>query len=344
MPDNYAVNVGAPVQVDAYGRRGALTIINTGAVPVFCAQQSSPFNGTAVDAGGSVQWPKQTPLFLYVEGATAGAAQVFDGVADAPVNVNAEVTGTVDADVTGTVAVSAIGTPVNVQGGGEVLLSDSATLTASEIQYLDIPAPSNGLTYYGLEITVQVATPSTTPELYWAVFGGAINLIDGVIANDGSTLLYSTTSLRERVITPFVGAYPLTLMLMNMQPGAGVGVEFSVVGLSAAYPAPVTDLTEVFRSPLLILAAGATTTINLPPSHTPYKVRLSNTGAASTGLASTFEVGSLAFVPSAYRALLTPTGAGGLIYEYVVPPTGHSGTLGITIAGAATGSVSFAPA
>lgn len=132
--------------------------------------------------------------------------------------INADVTGNIVVD-SGTVQVGGIDTPVRVQGGGEVLVNQTANLAAGASVTVNIPAPASGLTYAGIGVIVRVNSST-----------GNIGPLTGTLYNNGFAI-GSPTAFQAHLITgsvdnigtpevvqlvaPVGAAFPLRLDLVN---------------------------------------------------------------------------------------------------------------------------------
>lgn len=236
-----------------------------------------------------------------------------------------------------------IGQPVNVQGGGETLFDDAVFLDESTslfwFKWVYVPAPPSGLTYYGLRIYLNVLTPG---PVFWQV--GSPEWMRGTLYRSASNEF--RTACEHRFVLPFIGNYPVPIMLSTPIANPGMAVTVRVEGISAAIPHPTTDLSvplSTFESPSSGFAQGQA--IYLPASFDPYKVILmSNVGSGGNIVNSTYYELSLDYamnwVPVVYRPHIPTTYA--LATNSTLPQAnraeflvGGSGRVGRFIASAA---------
>lgn len=334
-PQSYTVNGDAPTPIYPYGFQAALTLTNRGTITVYVSNAPALSGGYAIEAGRSIGWESGRALYAYTGGGES-TLQAVEG----------EVTGQ------GTIAVSSIATPVLVQGGGEFLVSGLAAVPLGSWVDIDIPAPASGLRFPSMEVFVQRPV-SNTSAIFWQLFsqdsaGNYIDIASGVVYSNPSSASYKFfgfTAFQERVLVPFTGNYPAKLRLTNLTSGSGThDVVYQVTGGQRETPVPITDTAALCLAPRLALAAGASYTVLLPPSHTPYIVDIFDTGAPSAGASSYYDTGSLTFVTRTARPVYYPFQySTNQHYRYVHPGHGMPEQLDYTVSAGSGAFLSLQP-
>lgn len=225
---------------------------------------------------------------------------VVTGAVDATITGPVTVSGTVDADITGPVTanisgpvtVAGINAPVNVQGGGDVLAVQTFTTQtfASGVQTVTVSAPPNGLTYYGLRVIVQVLSgPGGAGDANLAIRAlGSVGYEGGLYVTDSATQLGGLQGKVHMFVLPMDVDYPYQVLTRVFGPGT-LTYRVTVQGISAAPARVTTDLAFPLlgqvTGPATSVALSATTSyVYLPPSYTPYRVRIvTNSSSTITG-------------------------------------------------------------
>jgi len=337
----FAVSDTSPIQIYPAGRQGPRQVLNTGTVTVYLSDNNITGTGWPVAPGNALGWQDQHPLFAYV--ATAGTPTtilVMDVILSALENVSAT--------VNGPIAVTSIGAPVNVQGGGEILLIGLANIDVPvgpgiswETGGIQIPAPASGLTYYGLRITVQ--TLGDGPCTWYLLGSGLATLAIGTLEKLPLPLAANTFGIRSavhRFVVPMTTQYPLTLIARTPWAAGGAGqLSYTVEGISTAPAGPTTDFTNVWQDDVtgrISASANTTTTLYLPPSFQPYTVRIVSTTAA-IGATHYYELQPSFGYDSVilYVNIINPPMTSGIVTEFTVPGSGRIGKLAVVANAAA---------
>lgn len=152
--------------------------------------------------------------------------------------INADVTGNIIVD-SGEVNVGGILTPVQVQGGGSVLVNTTGTLTPGGSINISIPAPASGLTYAGLGVIVTNTSKSVVNIVPLTCYiynnGVAISnpsvfqasIITGTLGEFGACAV-------TKLVVPVGAAFPLRITLDHNGATSNLGYRVIVVGLSYA--------------------------------------------------------------------------------------------------------------
>lgn len=256
-----------PISIYPGGKQGQVAVYNSGANTVWVNQAASNIDGIPILGGNSVQWNSLTPLYAYVQDAALPTSVI---VIDSGVTLP---NGTIS--VNGPVAVSSIGTPVSVQGGGDLLCSGILNIGALGTATIDVPLPANGLTYYGVRVQLSVTGVGT--GITWASSDGLNTIPVGSLICDAGPVYpygYENTTF----FAPVISAFPLQLTL-NEGRGVAATVYYNVRGMSTGPVSPVTDITQNVGQygPL----ATGNTVLNIPASYTPYRIYI-RTGAGTS--------------------------------------------------------------
>ena len=361
----------SPSQVSKSLTQSAL-VQNNGTVNIYLSAYTTVAPGNAdmiLSPGSAFTWPEGQDLWAATDaGQTALLSVLYnaEGSAVGSVVVNgpvtAEISGPVEADITGPVTVNAgsvfpisgtvgIGAPVNVQGGGNVLGIGSLSSAAPSVV---IPAPSNGLTYYGIRCTFAIRAPTGTPtatysaDITVSTANGATYKTSVINYGGAAKITDPEYSAWSFFTIPMDGSYPITITVNVSNSLAQVG--YTIYGVSTAFPSANTDLTLPLQQQAknggasIAMPASGTTALFLPPSFNPYEVRMyfgSTYNQAGTGwryrelLGNTFA--DMIVQPHVSDNYLAPATAAALannVAVFKVPGSGLAGSL--TIAGSST--------
>lgn len=296
-----------PEQVSQTGTQEAL-VRNTGASSVYLDKQSSVSAGAfglELQPFDSVNWPTGDDLWAVTATGQVsslsvlyGASGVSLGAVSAVVtgDVTATISGPVDANILGTVAVDVqnavinadvtgnivvdsgtvnvggILTPVTIEGGGSVLLNQTATIAAGGQVTINVPPPASGRTFYAYKIQLQIN-------------GAQHATIDRVLSYIDSFNNFSTI-VRSSLLTTAVGIgwiheftipaqeSTLGITLLNASGALTTSYTLRVSGVNVGSPTPTTNQGYLLNacSPQTVTppTAGADVIVALPASFQQY--------------------------------------------------------------------------
>lgn len=161
--------------------------------------------------------------------------------------VNANITNAnIDATITGDVVVTSgqvnvggILTPVQVQGGGAILHSQSGVISPGGSVTVNIPAPANGLTYPGLGIIVTNTSKTVSNDVPISVYvynsgfatGSPTRFQAGTVQGEAGE--FGATA-ETSVVVPVGAAFPIRIDLDHEGAASTLGYKIVAVGLSYA--------------------------------------------------------------------------------------------------------------
>jgi hypothetical protein len=316
MP-NFAVRSN-PSQISQTGTQDAL-IRNTGTAPVFLDAYSSvsPDNyGLELQPLDSVNWAEGRDLWavttpgdvgtlsvLYgAEGVSLGAVSAvvtgdvtatITGPVDAvisgtvPVDVqnaviNADVTGNIIVD-SGEVNVGGILTPVVIQGGGQGVLTQGASLAAGASVNIPVTVPSASGSFYAFQIQLVVSggAHATLPRIirYTDNSGNSTNVVLPSLVD------WAVGRSERHVFTVPCDSPSFDFTLTNVG-AVTASYVVSVDGVNVAATIPTTNLGRLLYEndgPLQITPPPTTAigNIYLPPSFQPYHLLMRANGGAT---------------------------------------------------------------
>lgn len=308
----YAVPVGPPIAISAYGINVPLTIINTGDVTIYLTPDQDNNSGLAVTAGANISWESSSPLFAYaVDG--PGSMQV----------VQARVSGQTSVDISGPVDIDSIASPVLIQSAGDILLATgSFTVDGTSGATLTIPEPANGLSYPSIRISYVVQPSPPNRGNMTIAFDGvtADEIAYGEIGNSSDAVgeIY-----REDFWLPFDGNYPITIELDPSNGGIDRTANFTVYGTSLEITKPQTNNVDSFKTERAFATAAVNTdfAIDLPPSHEPYRIKMYTGGTVTQSRIVTYNIDAAATVNVNFYDMIAPRY--GNIYEATVANGGN---------------------
>lgn len=305
-----------PGQISQTGTQEAL-IRNTGTSSVFLDKQSSvnPLAyGLELQPLDSVNWPTGDDLWAVTAAGTTsslsvlyGASGVSLGAVSAVVtgDVTATITGPVDANILGTVAVDVqnavinadvtgniivdsgtvnvggILTPVAIEGGGQVLLNQTATVAAGGVTNINVPVPVNGRTYYAFKVQLQInnAQHATIDRIlsYTDSFNNFTTMVRGSL----TTLSIGIPYIHEFTVPAQENT--LSIQLRNSSGALTTDYTIRVSGVNVGQPTPTTNLGYLLSAAetLQVTPPTVAPTLNiwLPPSFQGYRLLIrSNAG------------------------------------------------------------------
>lgn len=178
-------------------------------------------------------------------------------------NASIPVTGTVDANITnavidatitgdvnvlsGEVNVGGILTPVQVQGGGAVLLNQSGTINAGASLNINIPGPADGLTYFGIGVIVTNTSKTISNDIPFICrlrnFGtgtGSPSTVfyAGLVGSGGLNLGGFGSIASTGIAVPVGTGFPITLTIDNNGGSGNMGYRAIAIGISQADTLP----------------------------------------------------------------------------------------------------------
>src|SRR5882757_16568 len=313
MP-NFSVRGSSPSQISQTGTQDAL-IRNTGSSPVFLDAYSSVSEsnyGLELQPLDSVNWAKGRDLYavcspgnvstlsvLYgAEGVSLGAVSAVvtgdvTATIDGPVTIsgtipvdvqnaviNADVTGNIIVD-SGTVNVGGILTPVAIEGGGQVLLNQTATVAAGGVTNINVPVPVNGRTYYAFKVQLQInnAQHATIDRIlsYTDSFNNFTTMVRGSL----TTLSIGIPYIHEFTVPAQENT--LSIQLRNSSGALTTDYTIRVSGVNVGQPTPTTNLGYLLSAAEAVQVTpptvAPTTNIWMPPSFQEYRLLIrSNAG------------------------------------------------------------------
>lgn len=300
MP-TYPVN-SSPMQVSKQ-LTDSCWVQNVGTKTIYLSQYTTVSQGNSdavLTPGSSFTWPGGIDLWAATAvGETSSLATLYNGqgaaagsvVANIEGPITAEISGPVDATITGPVTVNAgstfpvagtvaIGAPVNVQGGGALLKTQSGSGASTGLYPLQ-GASAN--TYPGLRIACSNAGTSAS---FFPVNFQLLNTDTGEVYAD-TTLInlgynpansFFLGDWSNHVFTvPTPDAYQ-NLAIQVRPLSTSSSWAFSVRGVATSPSAPTTDLSSSFNTngnPFVgSIPFGTNNTLYLPASFNPYRVEV----------------------------------------------------------------------
>lgn len=314
----YQVSDTNPISIYPGGKQGQVAVYNSGANTVWVNPVASNIDGIPILGGNSVQWNSLTPLYAYVQDVALPTNVI---VIDSGVTLP---NGTVS--VNGPVAVSSIGTPVNVQGGGSLLATGSLNIGALGNGTFTVPLPSNGLTYFGVVITMSVLGVGS--GITWGSSDNLGTLPQGSLVHQGPISLQYT---QTKFFAPVISDFPLSITVSENL-GVACQVYYTVRGMSTGPVQPTTDLQ--FNLGSIGPIAPGNTAVYLPSSYTPYRVYIRVGTGTSFADMNVYEYNSGTW--NLARVSPLGPGAAGGIYSFDTSGSGLATRLSFnTIAGSA---------
>jgi hypothetical protein len=245
----------------------------------------------------TVNWPIDRELWAVTDTGVSSSISVLYNAEGAGLSeVSAVVSGTID-----------IGTPVQVQGGGAVLLNTTGSVAPSDAEIVDVFAPANGLTYYGIGVIARVTSKTVSDdaplEVWVSNFGATPGpTIFQALRHDTTATGYLGEIGKARIglssmVVPVGTTFPITIALFNSSPSSTQNFSLQVIGLSYAdtYPRDFIQWEDGVEPREVWMNTGAGAYVVLSPSLETRDYLLTGISASAGG---NFEVHGL-----------TPTGA-----------------------------------
>lgn len=237
-----------------------------------------------------------------------------------------------------------------------LLAMGTATVGSASTTNVDIPAPAGGIEYPTIVLEISAPNPTSNQTFNWVfsatVDGGVFNeCCRGALVGSATytipTYYGGHTNTKETVLFPVYGKAPYRLAITQLTSAGNVNITYKVWASMISVPVPTTPLAPLLSMPRMSWASVAFEVL-LPPSHTPYVVRVAytgttvvNGGASAWDYAGSFGIYTTRWMAESIRMVNATTTHS--VYEFVYPGTGSPILLGSNNTPNATVFMNFQP-